>query len=195
MSTDYADTSAFSYHVDTDWYAELACYAETLAADWAPGEAAALAESSALLVHEARLLDTGRFEDWLGLFAPDALYWVPSVHGGGDPTREISWVFDDLRRLTDRVYWLRTGVAFCQIPPSRTRRILGNVEISENAARDLRFVRSNVLVTEFRAGVTRFYAADCGHVLRRTDAGWRIRLKRVNLIDSDQGHENMTLML
>jgi benzoate/toluate 1,2-dioxygenase beta subunit len=195
MSTDYADTSAYSFHVDDDWYRELASYAETFRADWEPTSADLLAEASAFAFREARLLDTGDFEAWLECFAADGVYWVPSVHGGGDPTREISWAFDDVRRLTDRVYWLRTGMASCQIPPSRTRRVLGNVEVLDDAGRGLRFVRSNVLISEFRAGVTRLYAADCAHVLRRTDTGWRIRMKRVNLIDSDQGHENMTLML
>ena len=30
------------------------------------------------LQHEARLLDEGKFDDWLALFTPDAWYWVPS---------------------------------------------------------------------------------------------------------------------
>jgi len=195
MSTDYADTSAYSYHVDPTWYADLASYSEVVSGDWAPGEPGAVANASAFLFREARLLDTGNFEAWLELFAPDGVYWVPSVHGGGDPTREISWAFDDVRRLTDRVFWLRTGMASCQIPPSRTRRILGNVEVYDDAERGLRFVRSNVFISEFRADVTRLYAADCAHVLRHHEGGWRIRMKRINLIDSDQGHENMTLML
>ena len=32
----------------------------------------------AFLVHEARLLDDGRFEEWLALFTTDAWYWVPA---------------------------------------------------------------------------------------------------------------------
>ncbi len=31
----------------------------------------------AFLVHEARLLDERRFEDWLDLFTDDGWYWVP----------------------------------------------------------------------------------------------------------------------
>ena len=30
------------------------------------------------LLHEARLLDEGRFDEWLALFTPDAWYWVPA---------------------------------------------------------------------------------------------------------------------
>src|SRR5437773_668151 len=30
------------------------------------------------LLHEARLLDEGKFDDWLALFTADGWYWVPS---------------------------------------------------------------------------------------------------------------------
>ena len=36
------------------------------------------------LIHEARLLDEGKFDDWLALFTPDAWYWVPSEPGQPD---------------------------------------------------------------------------------------------------------------
>jgi 3-phenylpropionate/cinnamic acid dioxygenase small subunit len=38
------------------------------------------------LLHEARLLDEGRFDEWLALFTPDASYWVPSS-GSEKPAR------------------------------------------------------------------------------------------------------------
>ena len=34
-------------------------------------------------MHEARLLDEARFDDWLALFTADAWYWVPSEPGPG----------------------------------------------------------------------------------------------------------------
>ena len=36
-----------------------------------------LRAAEAFLFQEARLLDDGRFDDWLGLFAPECLYWLP----------------------------------------------------------------------------------------------------------------------
>src|SRR6202795_3612454 len=35
-------------------------------------------ECELFLLHEARLLDDGQFDDWLALFTADACYWVPS---------------------------------------------------------------------------------------------------------------------
>ena len=129
-------------------------------------------EAEAFLAHEARLIDEGRFNDWLELFSPDCLYWVPITPGGGDPRREVSHAFDDCRRLTDRVYWLRTGLAFSQIPQSRTRRVIGNVEVLDEPGSGLRFIRSNFIVNEFRAGVAKTYTGWYGHVL--TPPGTRL---------------------
>ena len=112
---------------------------------------------------------------------------------GGAPRREVSHAFDDHRRLPARVYWLRTGLAYSQIPASRTRRTITNVEtVTDPEGR--RLVRSTFVVHEFRAGVSKAYAGWYGHVLVPHDDGWRIRLKMVNLLDSEQYHENLTLV-
>ena len=39
------------------------------------------------LVHEARLLDEARFDEWLALFTADGWYWVPSEPEPGQPAR------------------------------------------------------------------------------------------------------------
>ncbi|TQK71881.1 MULTISPECIES: aromatic-ring-hydroxylating dioxygenase subunit beta [unclassified Nocardioides] len=189
----FQDTSAHSFHVDADWYDELDGFRALFADDW---PAAALEEwhqAQSFLAHEARLVDEGRFNDWLDLFAGDGLYWVPVTAGGGNPRTEVSHAFDDHRRLTDRVYWLRTGLAYSQLPASRTRRTITNIETVTDPDGRL-VVRSSFVVHEFRAGVAKVYAGWYGHVLLPHDDGWRIRLKMVNLLDSEQYHENLTLV-
>lgn len=190
----YADTSSWSYHVDQRYYDELARQSALLREDWPSAGTDEVVRAQSFLTHEARLIDEGRFNDWLETFTDDCLYWVPVTAGGGDPTTEISHAFDDRRRLTDRVYWLRTGLAFSQIPASRTRRVIGNVETTVDPVTGEQLVRSNVVVHEFRAGVTKTYSGWYGHVLRETGDDRRIKLKQVNLLDSDQIHENLTLV-
>jgi 3-phenylpropionate/cinnamic acid dioxygenase small subunit len=189
----YADTSAWSYHVDADYYAELDRFRDLFTADWPETGATDLAHAASFLVREARLIDEGRLNDWLELFSDDCLYWVPVTAGGGEPRTEVSHAFDDRRRLTDRVYWLRTGLAYSQIPASRTRRLVGNVEVLDEPS-GARLVRSNFVINEFRAGVTKSYAGWYAHVLTPAEAGWRIRLKQTNLLDSEQYHENLTIV-
>lgn len=190
----YADTSSWSYHVDDEYYRELRRQTDLLREDWPEATVEESVRAATFLAREARLIDDGRFNHWLDLFTDDCLYWVPVVAGGGDPATEVSHAFDDRRRLTDRVYWLRTGLAFSQIPASRTRRVIGNVETSADPETGDRLVRSNFTVHEFRAGVAKTYAGWYGHVLRNTGDGWRIRVKQANLLDSDQIHENLTLV-
>lgn len=190
----YADTSSWSYHIDNDYYRELRRQSDLLREDWPDATTDEVVHAMSFLAWESRLVDEGRFNDWLDLFSDDCLYWVPVTAGGGDPTMEVSHAFDDRRRLTDRVYWLRTGLAFSQIPASRTRRVIGNVETTTDPTSGERLIRSNFVVHEFRAGVTKTYPGWYGHVLRPYDGGWKIKLKQANLLDSDQVHENLTLV-
>src|SRR3954471_15031036 len=146
-------------------------------------------ECRQLLEREARLLDQSRFEDWLAMYAENCIVWVPAAETAGDPRREVAIYFDDRRRLEDRIFRLRTGKAWSQVPASRTVRLVSNVEVFSQKQRLM--VRSNLLITEFRAGETRLVAAWCAHRL----AGGRIEAKQINLIDRDQSLRNPSVLL
>src|SRR6266851_10256309 len=124
-AADPVDTSRYSFHVNDRFYQSLLQDVPRWDKNGSPVDSAVTAECQALLFREARLIDTGQFDEWLELFASDGLYWVPHVRGGGDPRHEVSLAFDDRRRLEDRLARLRTGVAYAQIPPSRTCHLLG----------------------------------------------------------------------
>lgn len=193
VSSEYADTSVYSHHVDSSFYERLESDRAILAADWDDQDPAVVARAATLLATEARFIDSGRFEDWLDLFTSDALYWVPVVTGGGDPRTEVSHAFDDVRRIADRVFWLNTGLAYSQIPPSRLRHVIGNVEAIERDGAV--YVRSTFVIAEHRPNLNRHFAGGYGHVLvPQPDGRLHIRLKKVDLIDSDRGHENLTLV-
>lgn len=146
-----------------------------------------------LLEREARLLDQGRFEDWLAMYSAQCIYWIPATPGG-DPRREVAVAFDDRRRLEDRVYRLRTGHAWSQAPASRTVRLVSNVEVFPWKEERL-LVRSNFLTTDFRTGETRFWSGWCGHRLRLREGRYEIEVRQVNLIDCDQNLRNPSIIL
>ena len=148
-----------------------------------------------LLEREARLLDQLRYDDWLALYTPECIYWVPSTPKAGDPRREISVMFDDRRRLEDRVYRMRTGFAWSQAPASRTVRFLTNVEVFATASDDVRMLRSNFLISEFWGDETRVLSGWAGHRLVRNGSAWKIQAKQVNLIDCDQCIRNPSIIL
>lgn len=189
-----SDTSRYSYHVDDEFYAGLLAELASWDAEWTPVDPATLRECEDALFREARLLDDARFEEWTELLTADCLYWLPITPGGGDPRSEVTLAFDDRRRVLDRVFWLRTGLAYSQIPASRTRRMISNVEASWGARPGELRVRSNFVVWEFRVGNMRALPGYYAHLLRREDDDWRIAVKQVNLIDAEHRHENLTVV-
>ena len=108
------------------------------------------ATASALLLHEARLLDAGRFEDWLCGWTDDAVLWVP-LSAPAHPGTDQSLLLDDRRRLAERVEWRRDPSAWGQQPPSLTTRVVGGVEAWARAGGGL-ITRSTLLIDEYRHG-------------------------------------------
>jgi benzoate/toluate 1,2-dioxygenase beta subunit len=148
-----------------------------------------------LLEREARLLDQLRYEDWLALLARECIYWVPSTPNAGDPRREIAVMFDDRRRLEDRVYRLRTGFAWSQAPASRTVRLISNVEVFATERDAVRMVRSNFLITEFWGDETRILSGWSGYRFVQQEGRWEIQAKQVNLLECDQCIRNPSIIL
>jgi 3-phenylpropionate/cinnamic acid dioxygenase small subunit len=149
----------------------------------------------ALIEREARLLDALSFDEWLAMYSPECIYWVPGTPHGGDPRREIAISFDDRRRLEDRIYRLRTGYAWSQAPKSRTVRMVSNVEVFATGHGSIRMVRSNFLISEFRVDGTRFLSGWCAHRFVEHGQSWLIRIRQVNLIDCDQNLRNPSIVL
>jgi benzoate/toluate 1,2-dioxygenase beta subunit len=190
------DPSRSSHYVNDALYRDLIAHF----ADW-QDEARAVTDLTVrdefrrLIEREARLLDQLRYEDWLKMYAAECIYWVPSTPKAGDPRREISVMFDDRRRLEDRIYRLRTGFAWSQAPASRTVRLVTNVEVFATAGDDVRMLRSNFLISEFWGDETRVLTGWAGHRVVRDGAAWKIQAKQVNLIDCDQCIRNPSIIL
>jgi 3-phenylpropionate/cinnamic acid dioxygenase small subunit len=190
------DPSRSSYYVSDALYRDLIADFT----DWqddarAVTDAATRDEFRRLVEREARLLDQLRYDDWLAMYAPECVYWVPSTPQAGDPRREIAVMFDDRRRLEDRVYRLRTGFAWSQAPQSRTVRLITNVEVFATARDDARMLRSNFLISEFWDKETRTLTGWAGHRVVRSGGGWKITAKQVNLLECDQAIRNLSIIL
>ena len=190
------DPSLSSYYVSDAFYRELV---ENFT-DWQRDELAVsnLSERDLfrmLVEKEARLLDQLRFDEWLAMYSPECIYWVPGTPEAGDPRREIAISFDDRRRMEDRIYRLRTGYAWSQAPKSRTVRMISNVEVFTAKQGDARMVRSNFMISEFRVDGTRCLSGWCGHRFTKTRHRWEIQARQVNLIDCDQNLRNPSIVI
>jgi benzoate/toluate 1,2-dioxygenase beta subunit len=190
------DPSRTSHYVtDALYRALIANFADWQRDDRAVSDPAEREQFRMLLEREARLLDQLRYEDWLALFAPECIYWVPATPNAGDPRREVAVMFDDRRRLEDRIYCLRTGFAWSQAPASRTVRLITNVEVFATEQAANRMVRSNFLISEFWGDETRLLSGWSGHRFVQRDGRWEIEAKQVNLLECDQSIRNPSIIL
>jgi len=146
------------------------------------------------LYYEADLMDEHRYDEWLALWADDALYWVPTGRDEIDPKREISLIYDDRTRLRVRIARLKSGFAHAQEPKSRMRRVVSNIVITETENREI-LTQSNFLLAELRRGKQDMFAGRTIHRLRPYQGSFKLVFKKVLLVNNDESIDNLTFLI
>lgn len=154
-----------------------------------------LREVEQFLYREARLLDEREWDAWLALWESDARYVVPTRHvplpskdqvdrpvavefSAGE---ELYFIDEGRASLMLRVMKLRTGKAWSEDPPSRTTRVVSNVEVDERSDRELG-VRSNFILYRTRNDAdTVLFVGTRLDTLRRREEELRISRREVRL--------------
>lgn len=153
-------------------------------------------EIETFLFREAELLDRWELQPWLDLFTDDAVYWLPLSPNQTSGQDQISHIYDDRRLLETRVRRTQHALFHAQKPPSQTVHVVGNVRFAGEQPTDAVAVLSSQLIVEHRNSRTRVLSGTCRHELvRGGDDGWRIRLKRLDLIDADGVHEGISIII
>lgn len=155
------------------------------------------------LLHEARLLDEAKFDEWLALFTAEAWYWVPSEFDQADPLETVSLVYDDRRLLETRVRRLASPRMYSQEPRSRTSRMVNNVSIENGPLPILPrsrgkegwgcTVRSKFMMIEYRREQQRLFGGTMLHRLVQSGGRIMIAWKRVDLINCDAPLDGITV--
>lgn len=147
-------------------------------------------EIEQFLYREAELLDQHRYQEWFDLFADDAHYWVPirdtttQQPDGIPPEGEVRVAHfdDDKRALQMRLTRLQSGLAHSESPPSRTRRLVGNVRIEPLREGGELLVRSNFMLFQSRRESAEFlFAGEREDRLRNAGDAWLIVRRKVIL--------------
>lgn len=147
------------------------------------------------LFHEARLLDERRFDEWLGLWTEQGRYWVPRFHGQANPFEQISLFWEDKMLREVRVRRIGNPRNWSQQPPTRSARVIGGISVDGLDAAGHLIVRSSIQLSEWR-NEQRQLAGAVFHKLAATeDGGWRIALKRVNLVNCESVFENLEVFI
>lgn len=115
-------------------------------------------EVSQFMAREARLLDERKFDEWLTLLADEIRYTAP-VRLARMPREESKEFepptggahFDESKEdLAQRVRKVATGRAWSEVPASRTRHLITNIEVERTEEPDTFFVRSSFLLYRTR---------------------------------------------
>jgi 3-phenylpropionate/cinnamic acid dioxygenase small subunit len=161
----------------------------------AQGPGVDLRAVEAFLFHEAALLDGQRFEEWLDLYTADATYWVPLVANQKDPFGTSSLIYDDRKLLETRVRKPRHPRTHAQSPAPRTCHLVTNVVVAADRPTDgTLLVRSNLMLVEYRREKQRTFAGAVEHRLLHEAKSFRIRAKRIDLVNSEATLDGISIL-
>jgi 3-phenylpropionate/cinnamic acid dioxygenase small subunit len=153
-----------------------------------------LAEVTQFIYREARLQDEHRYEEWELLWTDDGIYWIPANGDDVDPETKMSIVYDNRSRISVRVRQLQTGKRHTQIPRSRLRRVISNVEITEETADELEVV-ANALIVEATPREERVWASKNVYRLRLQDGALKMARKKVVLVNNESALATLSFLI
>lgn len=148
----------------------------------------------AFVLHEARLIDEQRFDEWLDLFAEDGRYWMPLAQDQTDPVLHNSLFYDDKLLLRIRVERLKGAKTYSQKPKSRCHHLM-QAPVVEGRDGDVVSTWAAFHYVETRLDEQTLYAGWARHTLVMEGGRLRIRLKRVDLVNCDSAFGNIQLFM
>ena len=143
------------------------------------------------LYHEARLLDEQRWEEWDALFTEDGIYWAPASPDQPDATHHISLIYENALLRAVRIKRFRHPNAFSLQPKPRTVHMVTNVMLDSVDAAGNCVVTSRFQMLQYRREKQDVFAGNCTHHLRSTPEGYRIALKKAELVNCDAAMESV----
>ena len=152
------------------------------------------AELVGFVLHEARLIDEQRFDEWHALFAEEARYWMPLEPGQSDPILQNSLMYEDLFLLRLRVERLKSAKTYSQKPKSRCHHLL-QMPLVESDAGNRYVTWTPFHYVETRMDEQTLFAGWARHTLIVRDGALRILLKRVDLVNCDSAFGNIQLFM
>jgi benzoate/toluate 1,2-dioxygenase subunit beta len=140
-----------------------------------------------LIYRDAALLDRRKWEDWLDLYAEDAVFWAPAwaneEETTDDPETQLNLLYLRNRgHIEDRVFRIESRDSYASVPLDRTVHVIGNVLV-EGVDGDLITASASGLVHSYgkKGGLTRASLYD--YLIRRMDSGLKIVRKKITFID------------
>jgi 3-phenylpropionate/cinnamic acid dioxygenase small subunit len=154
-----------------------------------------------LLYRQAALLDARRWQEFIDLFTDDGIYWMPVLPNQNDWLSEPSIFAEDKLMMEIRMGRLNHPNAWSQAALWGTNHLVSNLVIESVAAPQADAgsaggdglqtitVYSRFQMMEMRRDEVRHFGGTYRHQLVRTADGLRIRLQRVDMMNSQAAYE------
>lgn len=145
-----------------------------------------LREIERLLYDEASCLDQPDLDKWIELYTDDGTYWMPAIPGQPDPHNHISLFYDDRVMMEIRRRNFKHPAAASKEYTIRASHIISNIQVEAmDAGTDNCVVTSNFHCWLYYRDRQTPYAGTYRHELVREKGVYRIRSKRVDIINCD----------
>ena len=135
---------------------------------------------------EAELLDEGRLDAWLELFADDGHYWIPLDAGQRSARGHASLMFEDKLLLKARIGRLAGERTYSQQPESRCQHVLQRPAVVGSDIANGRYVlRTRYIYIESRGAAQQVFACTATHELALVAGVLKMHQKRIDLLNAD----------
>lgn len=147
------------------------------------------------LYDEANLLDRPDLDAWVNLYTPDGTYWMPVIEDQPDPINHISLFYDDRVMMEVRRRNFVHPRAASKDHKVRCSHIIGNIRLAgQNDQGDL-IVTANFQALMYYRDEQRMFGGTYEHHLVEDGDSFKIRHKKVQLINCDAPHKSIVVYL
>ena len=147
------------------------------------------------LYDEAELLDHPDLDRWIELYTEDGTYWMPVAEDQEDPVNHVSIFYDDRVMMEVRRRNFVHPRAASKDHKVRSSHIIGNVRLRGSNDRGDLVVSSNFQALVYYRKEQRIFGGNYEHHLVPDGERYRIRRKKVSLINCEAPQKSLTIYL
>ena len=147
------------------------------------------------LYDEANLLDNPDLDSWIKLYTEDGTYWMPVIENQADPINHVSIFYDDRVMMEVRRRNFVHPRAASKDHKVRSSHIIGNVRLQGNNDKGDLVVTSNFQALVFYRNEQRAFGGKYEHHLVPDGDSYKIRHKKVSLINCEAPQKSLTIYL
>jgi 3-phenylpropionate/cinnamic acid dioxygenase small subunit len=141
------------------------------------------------LYRQAQALDAKAWKDWIDLFTPDGIYWMPPDASYKTWDGQPAIFAEDKNLMTVRMLRVLHPDAWSQRPLWGTNHVVSNVVVKKVAKNGDVEVTSRFHMLEMRRDDIRHFAGSYLHVLKKTKQGYKIKLQRVDMTNAQAAYD------